>query len=107
MKILFFFTLIWIIYASIHLIYLFQIKEYRFDRFISSLKEFGAFKLLYTFDVKRPALTVRNILLVLIVGMMMLAISYAGFITFIGPLAPIGALILVAIGVVITSVPAH
>jgi len=115
MKILFFFTLIWAVYASIHLIYLFQIKEYRFDRFISFLKEFGACKLLYTFDVKRPALTVRNILLLLIIGMMMLTISYAGLvnplvvtiITFIGPFAPIGALILVAIGVVITSVPAH
>jgi UDP-N-acetylmuramoyl-tripeptide--D-alanyl-D-alanine ligase len=115
MLILFFFTLIWAGYASIHLIYLFQIKEYRFDRFISYLKEFGAFKLLYTFDVKRPALTVRNILLVLIVGMMFSAIIYAGFVNpmavtivaFIGPLAPFGALILVALGVVMTSIPAH
>ncbi len=115
MQILFFFTLIWAVYASIHFIYLFQIKEYRFDRFISSLKEFGTFKLLYTLDIKRPALTVRNILLVLIIGMMMVTISYAGFInplvvtiiTFIGPFAPIGALVLVGLGVVITNVPAH
>ncbi|MDA1316902.1 MAG: UDP-N-acetylmuramoyl-tripeptide--D-alanyl-D-alanine ligase [bacterium] len=115
MQILFFFVLIWVGYASIHLIYLFQIKEYRFDRFISTIKEFGIRKILYTLDVKRPALTVRNILLVLIVGMMLVMISYAGFVnplavtivTFIGPFAPLSALLFVGIGVIITSIPAH
>lgn len=115
MLILFFFTLIWGGYSSIHLIYLFQIKEYRFDRFFSSLKEFGVYKLLYTFNVERPAITVRNILLVLIVALMMFVISYAGFINpmaistvaFIGPFAPIGALLMVGFSVALTSIPAH
>ena len=115
MRILFFFVLIWAGYESSYLIYLFQIKEYRFDRFISSLKEFGMLKYLYTFDIKRPAITVRNILLVLIVGMMFLATIYAGFVNptalilvaYIGPFAPIGALLMVGLGVIITSIPVY
>ncbi len=47
------------------LTYLYQIKEYRFDRFRAFLKEDGIFKVLYGSKPRMPANTTRNMLIVL------------------------------------------
>lgn len=47
-------------------IYVFQIKEYRFDRFRSYLNDVGTFKAFYSTSIRMPAKSPRNILLVII-----------------------------------------
>ncbi len=46
-------------------IYVFQTKEYRFDRFRAHLNDFGKIGVLYNRTVRMPAKSIRNILLVL------------------------------------------
>ncbi len=48
---------------SLDFIYLFQTKEYRFDRFFSFLKEEGVFLAFYLRQMRLPARTLRNYLL--------------------------------------------
>ncbi len=47
------------------LTYLYQIKEYRFDRFKAFLQEDGVFKVLYSSRARMPANTTRNMLIIL------------------------------------------
>lgn len=51
---------------AVDFIYLFQIKEYRFDRFFSFLKEIGFVKIFYLRTPQTPGKSVRNILLMIL-----------------------------------------
>ncbi|MBI3366371.1 UDP-N-acetylmuramoyl-tripeptide--D-alanyl-D-alanine ligase [Candidatus Roizmanbacteria bacterium] len=51
------------IYKSLDLMYLFQIKEYRFDRFISFVKEEGIARSFFLHPFKLPAKSFRNLVL--------------------------------------------
>lgn len=59
---------------SADFIYLFQTKEYRFDRFKSLLRETGYFNLFYLRATRLPAKSARNLLLA--VGVLICAIFY-------------------------------
>lgn len=56
-----------VLLKSLDFIYLFQIKEYRFDRFFSSLFEEGLWPIFYFRSIKLPAKTLRNFLILLMV----------------------------------------
>lgn len=56
-----------ILLRSFEIIYLFQIKEYRFDRVSSFLRETGYWKYLYTLNIKLPSKSFRNLMLSLYV----------------------------------------
>ncbi|MFA9289187.1 MAG: Mur ligase family protein [Weeksellaceae bacterium] len=105
------FTLLWTFFKSLHLIYLFQIKEYRFDRFFSFFREVGYGKVLYESGYRLPAITIRNILLVVInmvTVMLLLLLSlelpeiYYGLTAGL-PFAPFIALLITMIGVTLTT----
>jgi UDP-N-acetylmuramoyl-tripeptide--D-alanyl-D-alanine ligase len=49
---------------TVHFTYLFQIKEYRFDRVYSYLREQGILRALYNGDVRLPAYKVRNYIII-------------------------------------------
>ncbi len=107
-------SLLIIFFKSFHYIYLFQIKEYRFDRFISFIKEEGIQSLLYSFQIKYPAKSFRNGLIVIYIAFTLLLFLlltfevpfFYYFLTFILPFAPVISLLLVAIGVFFTKFPA-
>ncbi len=98
---------------SLHFLYLFQIKEYRFDRFLSLVKEKSLQSLLYSFHLKYPAKTIRNgmiMLYILIVEGILLMATFEVpflyyFLTFIVPFAPFLSLLFVSIGVYVTKFP--
>lgn len=98
---------------SLHFLYLFQIKEYRFDRFTSLVKEKGLQSLLYSFHLRYPAKTIRNGLIILYIlvfeGILLMATFEVPFLyyflTFIVPFAPFFSLLLVSIGVYVTKLP--
>jgi len=104
---------LWILIKGIHLIYVFQIKEYRFDRIISMYRESGWLNTLYDANVKRPALTLRNILNVgLLISFLLISFLYIfesrlayqfAFYSLI--ISPFLALFIVSIIVSITSIP--
>lgn len=103
----------WALIIGFHIIYVFQIKEYRFDRLKSMIKEIGIFRFLYTIKIRIPALTLRNILLILFHLMVTSVLFLFSFEqksifgnlgrTFF--LAPFTAYLMIAIGVLITSIP--
>ncbi len=107
-------SLLIIFLKSFHYIYLFQIKEYRFDRFISYLKEEGIQSLLYSFQIKYPAKSFRNGLIVIYMIFILLLLLLSTFevpfiyyfLTFILPFTPAISLVLVSIGVFLTKFPA-
>lgn len=94
-------------------IYTFQIKEYRFDRFLSIAKEVGYVHFLYLSKIRFPAVTFRNILLVFIHLMItsllfLYSFEQAFLFEFLSRtffLAPITSFLIIAIGVFITSIP--
>ncbi len=92
----------------VDLIYLFQIKEYRFDRFVSFIKEEGIFNILYFRGFRTPAKSIRNILLVgvsLVLILLFPLYLFSGFVGLILLLIQIPplALIFVSIGVYLTG----
>lgn len=60
---------------SFALIYIFQIKEYRFDRLYSQIKEEGPFSLVVRNFGKRPALSARNALILCVSIVIFLILS--------------------------------
>lgn len=94
--------------------YIFQIKEYRYDRIMSFFKETGFWKELYGIGIKRPALkNPRNIMIVtsallpLIILFLFLTEqpTWFGLLNFF--LAPITALVLVTILTALSSIPVY
>lgn len=45
---------------ALYFTYMFQIKEYRFDRLLSTVREMGVFQFLYGIDFRLPAKKIRN-----------------------------------------------
>ncbi|HRN70562.1 MAG TPA: hypothetical protein PLS49_05240, partial [Candidatus Woesebacteria bacterium] len=107
-------SLLIIFFKSLHFTYVFQIKEYRFDRFMSFIKENGIASLLYSFHITYPSKSFRNILIILYIIFFLIILFLATFevpfiyffLTFILPFAPAVSLLLVAIGVFVTKFPA-
>lgn len=64
------------ILKTLDLIYRFQIKEYRFDRFGVYLQEDGAVRILYTESLRTPKRSMRNLLITLISGAVGIPILY-------------------------------
>lgn len=107
-------SLLIIFLKSLHFIYLFQIKEYRFDRFLSLAKEEGVPSLLYSFHIHYPAKSLRNFLIIFYILFVLLILFLASFeipfiyyfLTFIVPFSPFISFVLVSIGVYVTKFPA-
>jgi UDP-N-acetylmuramoyl-tripeptide--D-alanyl-D-alanine ligase len=106
-------TLIFIFLKSLHLLYLYQIKEYREDRFASFLKEEGVLKTFYNLHIKHPGKSTRNLF---IIGAIMIALMTAFllalesrvmyyFLTFGFLIAPFVAFLMIRIGVSVTDIP--
>ncbi len=94
----------------LELIYIFQIKEYRFDRFRAYLNDTGLLKALYGTWFRLPAKTVRNFLLVSITGItgaafLIISMPFWGLEYFILALLliPFTALVLVSFAVYLTE----
>ena len=97
----------------LQLIYLFQVKEYRFDRFIVSLQENGGISYLYQIDPRFPAKSIRN-LLVAIISLCLLAfilfyMQSASFLLLLLFLltSPVISFLLVSVGVLLTEILAR
>lgn len=115
MIILIFITLAYTFFRGVYFIYLFQIKEYRFDRFFSRLRENGLLDTLYISRNRIPAISIRNILVLLflsvsIVLLMLFALEnifiyYSlSFLIFFSPLL---ALTIVSLAVIFTEIPSQ
>ena len=106
-------TLILAFLKSLHLTYLFQIKEYRLDRFMSMMRERGFLRTLYSFYLKFPALYLRNSLIVLLILTFELGLFLSVFefpviyilLNILLPVVPFIALLLVILAIFITAVP--
>jgi len=104
---------IWAIFTGLNLIYTFQIKEYRLDRFRSVAKETGVLRFLYTFKFRLPAFSLRNVLIVfLFLTAMSLLFLYSfeqknvfDILAKMFFLAPFTSFMFVSIGVFVTSIP--
>jgi UDP-N-acetylmuramoyl-tripeptide--D-alanyl-D-alanine ligase len=98
---------------SLEYIYLYQIKEYRFDRFDNYLREEGILRVLYATPPKLPAATIRNTLIAALDVVMAIALyflfSYYPPQVLIGliALSPFIGFLLTSISVCITSIFAH
>ncbi len=99
----------------IDLCYLFQIKEYRFDRFRSTLLEEGPLAILYLRWPRLPAKTLRNFLIILLSNFMLwivltlrMELWYSVGIVIVSLLiSPVLAWLCVAAGVVLTKPVAY
>lgn len=95
---------------GLYFLYLFQIKEYRFDRFFSQLKEEHFMKIFYSEAVRLPAKSPRNILVfILFLPFLYFYLFFGGFLSFFGKvgfllLTPILSFCLVFFLVEITSI---
>jgi len=107
------FHFLWIILKGIELIYFFQIKEYRFDRLNSQIKEKGYFPFFYSLSIKLPKRSMRNLLLVLfhlaITSSVFLysfeQIALYDFLAYSLFIAPIFSFVVIASGVLWTNIP--
>ncbi len=97
---------------AIDFIYLFQTKEYRFDRFHSLLKDEGVLRVFYLRFIRWPAKTLRNFLLCLFSfisgGLYFLVLQQSSLFILLAVilLTPAVAFLVVSLGVVITFFPA-
>lgn len=66
LNIIFFVELVLLFFKILDFTYLFQTKEYRFDRFFSNLKETGFLQIFYLRQFRTPAKSPRNILIMFI-----------------------------------------
>ncbi len=98
---------------SLHLTYLFQIKEYRFDRFTSMLREKGILKTLYSFYFRFPSLSLRNLLIISLTLVLELGLFLSVFefplvyflLNILSPGFPLLALFFVVLTVSLTAIP--
>src|SRR3989338_2570776 len=105
--------LLLIIIKSLHFLYLFQIKEYRLDRFSSMLKERGFLNIFYSFHFRYPSKSLRNIFIFLFVifccVFLLLIALEDSFIyrltSYFAIISPLLSFLLVLFGVVITKIP--
>jgi len=105
----YFFTLI----LGLNFIYTFQIKEYRLDRLKSMVKEMGMLRFLYSFKIRLPAFSFRNILILLFhITLTSIVFLYSfeqnNLFLLLGKtffLAPVTSFLIVLVGVTITSIP--
>ncbi len=107
-------TLAYTFYRGFHWVYLYQIKEYRLDRLISHIKEYGVLSTLYTSRTRRPSVSPRNGLLVAFlcvscILLFLLALErqllYISLIVLL-PFSPALALLIITCGVFATEIPA-
>lgn len=104
---------VFIFIKCIDLIYLFQIKEYRFDRINSTIKEKGVFQELYSRSIRFPSKSLRNIALTMCVAFTIGVLFLASYdVPFIDSIFSYGILIfpfisfvLVSFFVLLTSIP--
>lgn len=100
---------------SLRALYLFQIKEYRFDRFSSMLREQGVITSLYTLRLSFPKKSLRNILILLFSGITLSVLFLYSFeqsmlfslLSFGFFLAPFTSLGIVFLGVILTTIPSY
>lgn len=116
MTIFYVFLLVIVFYSflkSFYFVYLFQIKEYRLDRFFSLVKEEGIFHVFYFRMIRLPAKTLRNFLIGLISAILSLCLFFflEKIISIFTPLLiifiPFIAFFLSLTGVLITSIPVN
>lgn len=107
LKIIYFAELVILFLKTLDFIYLFQTKEYRFDRFISFLKEEN---FIYTFvlrKIRKPAISIRNVLILtlcVILASIILPLRPTLSIIIIFPMIlPLISLVLVTASVLTTS----
>src|SRR3990167_9050229 len=106
-------TLILTFLKSLHLTYLFQIKEYRLDRFMSMMRERGFLRTLYSFYIRFPALSLRNSLIVFLILIFELGLFLSVFefpeiyilLNILLPMAPFMALLFVILTIYLTAIP--
>lgn len=103
------FFLIWL--KSLDLLYYFQIKEYRLDRFVSMMKDRGGFQALFAIG-KLPGKSLRNIMSAAVATILLTAWSVAAFgsgtllfLTFAGYFAV--AFAATAAGIAVTWLPSY
>ncbi len=95
------------------LTYKFQVKEYRFDRFFASIGEEGFRKVFYSFKIRFPSKSARNILIIVCsVLLLTLVVFWAYEGSFFHKLvfvitAPVMAGVLISLSVLLTEVPAQ
>lgn len=101
---------LFLIIKALDFIYLFQIKEYRFDRFTSLLREEGIVNVFFVREIHMPAKKLRNFLLaifaLLTTGIFFISfknISLLSLIIFV-PTLPFVAFAGITIGVIATSI---
>lgn len=105
-------TLALTFFRGLYFIYLFQIKEYRFDRLISRVRENGFINTFYTSRNRIPALSVRNLIIVSFLGiagvlLFLLALErQILYYTLVGalPLVPLLSFIIVSLAVICTEI---
>ncbi len=99
----------------IDLCYLFQIKEYRFDRFRSTFLEEGPLNILYLRQPRLPAKSMRNLLIIAIALLMLWVVLTlrselwysVGIVAVTLLISPVLAWVCVAVGVVLTKPVAY
>lgn len=104
-------TILFLLYSlllikALFFTYLYQIKEYRWDRLYSTIKETGWFHFLYNTQFRRPATSIRNVLIIALVLVQAIiladAFNEAVFI-FAVLLSPVIAFILTSVAVYLTG----
>lgn len=104
-------TLIFYLLKSFDLLYLFQIKEYRFDRIASFFKEENIFKILYARFIHLPAISVRNLLIAQGIFFNLIPMYYAlikldaFFLAVFLILTPIISLLTMIVGMMLSEIP--
>jgi len=112
MKYFFLAAIIVLVLKTLDLIYFFQIKEYRFDRFFSGIKEQGTGAVLYNPVIHLPAKKLRNFLIFLPILIFLVVFAYffrPSILTtlIILMLSPIIGFLLTAFFVSLTGIPVY
>lgn len=103
--------LLLVLIKSIELIYLFQIKEYRWDRFYSFIRENGWFRTLYLTRLHLPAKSLRNVLIGITILVLLIPTQIAlGLLPDLSlllviPFIPFISLVLTTLSVLLTAIP--
>ncbi|CAN5139551.1 hypothetical protein BH09PAT2_BH09PAT2_03510 [soil metagenome] len=107
-------TLAYTFLRGLHLTYLFQIKEYRFDRLFSLIRENGFIHTFYTSANRLPAISPRNMLIVFFLAissglLFLLALEHNFLYYFMSVsviVAPLLSFLLISLAVIVTEIPA-
>lgn len=105
--------LLLILIKSLHFLYLFQIKEYRLDRFFSMINEQGFLNVFYSFHFRYPSKSLRNIVIFLFsisccIFFLLIALEDSDIYlraSYSAVVSPFIAFLLVLFGVLITQIP--